>query len=724
MKMNKGTEYDPLPGSKATKPFDLIGFVCRYGLIIVIFGMFILTMLAPMVLKVKRPNYEVHSMLKIDPVIPSLITKSEDPSITGFYHDFVRTQAARISEYDVLTETLESLSPEQREALFPGNLSIEQSVEILKRMIAIYPVSRTHLVRLTIQGPRKEGLATVLNALMTTYLNKMQLELEQKDTRRLSYLSDKKDTLNDEIQQKEKQLKEIASKILSSTFNESFNAWQPRVEALQKSLVRFYGDRVQAENDYRFEKRKEAALKQLSLDALVEEGVLANDAISFTGTWTYQKLQELRSSIDGVTEANEDRKRIEERMLAMRDYEKKLRKETRDTLDSIVYGKQDIEIKQSIIGKENNYFKAIASEEEIKRTLAEAQVVSGETSSAILEGASLETELEHARELLFRVDTRIHELEAESKAPLRVTIETRAKEPKTPVGSNIKKLLMMCAVLSFGSVGAVFLLIEFFDNRIRGPKSIFQALGHPPTWPISRAPHGASFNSILTAASESEAAKAIRSLATRIYREHHEKQAQIFLFTAVDSKSGTSEITLNTAQALALQSSRVLVLDANIQGWETIDDDGEDDAVNSFDPLQAVQRDSRRGIDYLVSFMPRKSTRYASSALNKFLEEAKEHYDFICIDTAPITKSDLTEYLAARSDAALLIIQGDSTTYKDLRRAAEILVGLEIPALAPVLNWGGHKIEKWYEKYLDAIPETLRNFKIRMTSKAEMAGQY
>ena len=722
--MNKGTGYDPLPGSKATKPFDITGFVLRYGVVIVVLGIFILTMLVPLVLKVKRPNFEVHSMLKIDPVIPSLITKSEEPSIAGFYHDFVRTQAARINEYEVLTETLESLTPEHREALFPGDLSIEQSAGILKRMITIYPVSRTHLVKLSIQGPRKEGLAPVLNALMTTYLNKMELELEQKDTRRLSYLIEKKQKLNDDIEQKEGQLKEIASQILSSTFNESFNAWQPRVEALQKSYVRFFGDRVQAENEYRFEKRKEAGLKQLPLGALVEEGVLANDAISFTGTWTYQKLQELRGSIDGVTSENEDRRRIEERMNAMRDYEKKLRKETRDTLDSIVYGKQDIEIKRSIIGKENNYFRAIASEEEIKRALAEAQVVSGETSSAILEGASLETELDHARELLFRIDTRIHELEAESRAPLRVTIESRAKEPKTPAGSNIKKLLLMCVVVSFGTVGGAFLLIEFFDNRIRSPKSILQALGHPPTWPIAGAPEGVAFDSILTSDSESDTAKAIRSLATRIYREHNEKQAQIFLFTAVDSKSGTSEITLNTAQALALQSSRVLVVDANIQGWEAIGEDGEADLEGTFDPLQAIQKDSRRGIDYLVSFMPRKSTRYASRTLNRFFEEAKEHYDFICIDTAPILKSDLTEYLAARSDAALLIIQGDSTAYRDVRRAAEILVGLEIPALAPVLNWGGPKAEKWFEAFIDALPEKLRNIKLRMTSKSKMAEQY
>ena len=196
------------------------------------------------------------------------------------------------------------------------------------------------------------------------------------------------------------------------------------------------------------------------------------------------------------------------------------------------------------------------------------------------------------------------------------------------------------------------------------------------------------------------------------------------MFTAVDSKSGTSEITLNTAHSLAFQSPRVLVVDANIQGWETIGEDGEADLEGTFDPLQAIQKDSRRGIDYLVSFMPRKSTRYASRTLNRFFEEAKEHYDFICIDTAPILKSDLTEYLAARSDAALLIIQGDSTASRDVRRAAEILVGLEIPALAPVLNWGGPKAEKWFEAFIDALPEKLRNIKLRMTSKSKMAEQY
>lgn len=237
--MNSNDQHSPLPGSKPNKPFDIFGFVYRYGLLIATTGLFILTMLVPLVLKVKQPNYETHSMLKIDPVTPSLITKSEDPSITGFYHDFVRTQAARISEFEVMAEAIEKLTPEERASLFPPEMPIAECVAILQRILTISPVSRTHLVRLSIQGPKKEALAPILNAVMSTYLVKMQVELEQKDNRRLSYLNEKKNALQRDILQKEDQLQEIATTVLTSTFSEDYNIWQKRVVDLQKSYIHF-----------------------------------------------------------------------------------------------------------------------------------------------------------------------------------------------------------------------------------------------------------------------------------------------------------------------------------------------------------------------------------------------------------------------------------------------------------------------------------------------------
>lgn len=710
--MNEKSRNNPLSAGKSSKPFDPFGFAYRYGLLIIIFGLFIMTMLIPLVLKISKPNYEVSSMLKFDPVIPSQITKSENLSITGYYHDYVRTQALRISEFAVMTEAINTLAKEQKEAIFPEGLSIKECVAILKNIMNINPVSRTHLLELSIQGPEKDGLAPILNAVMDAYLEKMKVELVSKDTRRLQYLHEKKEELHKEIIEKEKLLQTIAQTVLSSSFAEDYNIEQKKAVQLQKAYVRVLTSRIEAENDFNYEKKTATELRVLPLASLVEEGVMDNRAIGFTSSWTYQQLQDMRKSIDGVTTENEDRKRVESRMKAMRNYEKKLRVETRENINSIVYGKRELELNRTIVAKENGYLEALKNESDVRNALSKALANSGKNSAALLDGKSLDTELEHDRDLLFRLDTRIHELEAESRAPLRVTIETRAREPESPAGSNIKKLLMVCIAFSFGSVGAIFILIEFFDNRIHSPKNIIHALGYPPTWPISKAPQGISFSSVLTDGADSVTAKALRSLATRLYREHEERQAKIFLFSAIDHHSGTSEITRNAAQALSCQTEKVLVIDTNLQNTGNQSGNSlQTSTAEDANPFELIKHDSDKGYDILDSFMPKNADRYASRMLNRLLIQARKEYEFICIDAGPILQCDLTEYLAINSDVAVLISQGDSTLYSDLRRAAEILVRLEIPALAPVLNWGGIKSKPWYERYLDAIPERFQTIR-------------
>lgn len=692
-----------LPG-KAKKPFDPFGFLARYGILMIVFGSFVLTMLVPFVLMLRKPNFEVSSLLKIDPVIPSLITKSEEPSITGFYHDFVRTQATRIKEHSILKQAISQLTPKQHAALFPPGVPEETCITLLRAWLQATPISRTHLIKLSLQSPDKEGLAPVLNLVMETYIASMQQEQEQKDERRLEYLEDKISLLQKSIITKEEQLEELAKAALSSSFAESSNIWQSRLLALQDLSVRNSNSRIQAENAYIHGQKAAQELKSLSLDPLVEEGVLNNQGINFTTSWTYQQLQEMRKSIDGVTAENEDRIRVEKRMEAMREYEKTLRTETHNNIDGVMTGKRELELQQDLIERKKVYDEALATEQELLAELETTMQKSAENSARLLKGQALAVELAHDRDLLFRLDTRIHELKIESRAPLRVMVESLARPPKEPTGSNIKKLLMACIVLSFGSVGALFMLIELRDNRINSPKNVLQALGSPPSWPIARTPEGIAFHQVLQTAPESTTAKAIRSLATKLYREQQERQAKIFLFSGVEAGNGISGIAQNVASSLLGQSEKVLLIDTNLQEWDL-----NGLATDTPEPLSrqmtadSIQHDPERGYDVLIPFIPKSSNRTATRLLGELLEDACKDYDFICIDSAPVLKSDLSEYLAVRSDVVVLICQGNSTNYRDLRRAAEIIIRLEVPALAPVLNWGGQPRRLKHDDLIDRI---------------------
>ncbi len=703
--MNNQPLHEPLADTKKNKPFDPIGFLQRYGAMIVVFGLFFLTMLVPLVLKLKQPDYEVSASLKIDPVIPSLITKSEDPSITGFYHDYVRTQARRIADEKNLHATLEKLTDKESIKMLASSLSTREKVAILGRLIKVIPVSRTHLINLSISGPEKEGLAPLLNTLMECYLESLAREQQHKDERRVTYLKEKKERLSNQINTRESELQKLSSEILSSTFVEDFNIWQQQVVALQSIYVHTIGKRVDAEKEYEFSLDTAEKIRSLSLDSLIEEGVMADNAIDFTSSWTYQKLQEMRGSIDGITENNDDRRRIEQRMEAMREYEAKLRKETRDTVHEIVHGKQELKLNTELIEKQNRLRQFLASEHEIQLELNQAKEVSGHKSTLLLKGKGLETELTHDRNLLFRIDTRIHELEAESRAPLRINIESLAREPENPAGSNIKKLLMACIAFSFGSVGSFFLLLEIFDNRIRTPKNIAQALGHPPSWPLSAAPDGLPLDRVLNSAPNSVTAKAIRSLTTKLYLEHIHQKATIFLFSGVERGCGTSSISDNIAGLLARRSLKVLLIDPI--KLQECDPGGE-----------TTLYDEQRGFDYLIGHYQDAASQRQEETLLATIKEAKKRYDLVLLDCPPVLQSDLTEQLASESDVAVLIAQGDSTSYQKLRHSAEILMRMEIPALAPVLNWGGPKELSRFESrlnrfvhFLAPLSRSLRNEK-------------
>ena len=82
-----------LPFGKPSKSFDLFGFLKRYGLYMLVFGLFFFTITTPIVFVIKKPFYEVHAFMKIDPVIATLITQKEETSIINYYDQYANTQA-------------------------------------------------------------------------------------------------------------------------------------------------------------------------------------------------------------------------------------------------------------------------------------------------------------------------------------------------------------------------------------------------------------------------------------------------------------------------------------------------------------------------------------------------------------------------------------------------------------------------------------------------------
>lgn len=714
--LKENAPREALPYGKPSKPFDLAGFARRYGLFIVVIASFFFTMAVPVVLFISKPNYEAHALMRIDPVIPSLITKSEDPSIINYFQDYANTQARRMMDFEILKKTVEKLTPDEKAAILPAALPADKCAGILPAVIKVNTVPGTHLIDVMASSPRKEGLAPLLNNFMQVFLEKVRMGNEMQDRERLAYLYHEKQALGNDIAAIEEKLNILTKDIATADFSETYNLAGKKAEVLQTAYVTALAEKIASNNNYRQAEKASRELKALSLSPMVEERVMNDQSLDFTTSWTYQQQQQMRSTTDGLTALNPDRIYVEQRMKAMQSYEKKLENEIRSSAKHIIYGKRDYDLKKELIDTRSRSEKAQKNEDELLKELQKSKEEAVRVSLGLHIGESLSARLKHNRDLLDRIDTRIHELEVEGKAPLRISIESLAREPAQPKGSNTQKLMMVFFALAFGGVGGLFLAFEFFDNRIRRPEEIRHALGYPPLQAVSRAPSDISFQRVLQDAPGSATALELGSLAVKLDLEKKKNGARVILFTGVDREAGTSSLAFNCAQALARIAPKILFLEANLDKPSLSRIAGVADGQAGLGEFLEGKEPCSRSIistpDWDIKMMPAgKTTRGGLQKLRipELIAEVGREYDFICIDSYPLLESDLTQFFALSADIAVLVAQAESTFYRDLRRASEQLIRLEVPAIAPLLNWGGNRRVMSIDRLLARYPGFLGN---------------
>ena len=712
--INEHVIREPLPYGKPSKSLDFIGFAKRYGLFILVIGSFLFTITVPIVLLISKPNYEVKAIMRVDPVMPSLITSSDDPQIINYYQDYAHTQAQRMMSFDVLKKTVEKLTPDEKASLFPKGMPTDKCATILSFIIKTNPLSGTHLIEITASSLKKEGLAPLVNKFMAVFLEKVRKNAEMQDNDRLVFLRNKKNELTTDISTIEYKLIILTKNINTATFSEGYNIAGKKNEQLQILYIKSLGEQIAAKTQLDEKEKVNNQIKSLSLEPMVEDMVMKDASLNLTSSWTYQQQQQMRSSTDGLTKNNPDRIYIEERMNSMSEYEKKQKKELNRNAHKILYGIRDFGLNKDLITAKSDFERTKTVEKQVGEELKKAGEESIKTSVGIHLGESLEAELKHKRELLDHIDTRIQELEIEGKAPLHLSIESAARKPDHAEGSNINKLFMIFFSVSFGAVGGVFFAYDYFDNRIRRAKDIQQALGYPPACIITKSTDNIPFNQLISLASDNEATKSIKSFAVKLSLEKAESNAAIILFTGVDSNSGCTSLSLNTAQALSTLAPKVLLIEGNIA----------DPALNKINGLSSESTGLSDFLNstelwknfivisptYNISIMHAGNTMIGNipqHRIKELFELARTEYDYICIDCAPVLQSDLTEHLALFSDIIVLISVGESTHFNDLRKAAELLVHLKVPAIAPLLNWGGLKRSMSIDKLLEKQPEIL-----------------
>jgi capsular exopolysaccharide synthesis family protein len=287
--------------------------------------------------------------------------------------------------------------------------------------------------------------------------------------------------------------------------------------------------------------------------------------------------------------------------------------------------------------------------------------------------------------------------------------------PKVPLNMTLGLMAGMVA-----AVGAVF-LCDYFDNSVKSSEEVEGFLQLPtlatiPNFALARRTSGraalkasadaatANYPAEMVVLSEprSPAAEAFRSLRTAVLFSAPAAPPKIIVLTSAGASEGKTVSSLNLASSLAEAGSRVLLIDVDLRrpSCHRVLGITNDRGLSNFLSGQAEFASLVRPLHADRLFFvpagptpPNPAELVGSARMRDVLEELRDEYDFVILDSPPVLPVTDAVVLGREADGAVLVVKGHDTPRELLRRARDQLLQANVHLLGAVVNnvdlrWG------------------------------------
>ena len=189
-----------------------------------------------------------------------------------------------------------------------------------------------------------------------------------------------------------------------------------------------------------------------------------------------------------------------------------------------------------------------------------------------------------------------------------------------------------------------------------------------------------------------------KKIAAHISAHARQHQEKVILVTSVKEHEGKTTCSANLALTLSQQAYRVLLIDGDLRR-PSQQKNFVDRKVSKVPTLndylsgaisleEAIIHDKRRGIDLLLNLKntPNSTDVVSSDRMKQLVAQVRWMYDFIVIDSPPMSLMADAEVLADQSDLSILVVKYDHVLAQDLNDAIDALRDCKAEFVGCILN--------------------------------------
>ena len=195
--------------------------------------------------------------------------------------------------------------------------------------------------------------------------------------------------------------------------------------------------------------------------------------------------------------------------------------------------------------------------------------------------------------------------------------------------------------------------------------------------------------------SKSVAAEAYRTLRTNIQFSSYDQEVRVITVTSSRPAEGKSTVACNMAITFAENGKKVLLVDTDLRRptvhkkFKLPNSLGIVNVIMNMELLhEVVHHDVTGGLDIITSGVipPNPSELLGSRKFQRFIDEMRDQYDTIILDSPPLLAVTDAQILTTLSDGTVVVVQHGVTKKDEISQAKDLLEKVKGNILGVVLS--------------------------------------